>query len=107
MPAHWLTPDLSVESQFQKRLDIERLRVLSHTELLAQAETILAAWYDLNHVVNGALGPVRRLEVEVALAVSKPLGQPTEEHHQWAKELAEEAKLNSLLRSGFDWDLVG
>jgi hypothetical protein len=62
---------------------------LTHQELMILADDLILSWYQHRNVLDQALGRVRQLEVEVALAEAPapPISQPKAHHFEWARQL--------------------
>jgi hypothetical protein len=85
---HWLIPSLSLSMEARQELDRRRAVRLPLHELQALADDLIVSWYEHQSVLDQALGRIRQLEVEVALASAPPAADtPSPEHYAMAREI--------------------
>ena len=85
----WLIPKLSLITQAQMELDRRVAARMSRDQLCALVDDLIISWYQHMSSLDQALGRVRQLEVQVALAEPPKPGwpAPSAEHYRWAQEL--------------------
>jgi hypothetical protein len=83
----WLTPDLSLPTQFEMEQDRRAAARMHPQQLAVKTDELIQNWYRQREMIDRLLGRVRQLEVEVALAGAPPLGGPKQEHYEWAAEV--------------------
>jgi hypothetical protein len=94
--ARWLVPDLSLTDQLKMEIDRKRAANLSREQLAQLADSLIQDWWNHRSVIDRALGRVRHLEVELAMAGAP---QPSKQeilstHLRMARELMNQ-KTNS------------
>jgi hypothetical protein len=85
----WFIPDLSLPTELQMEADRRAAAKLSRDELNILADKLICDWYQQRELIDRALGRVRHLEVELALA-GPPVParrEPEPQHLEWAREL--------------------
>jgi hypothetical protein len=60
---------------------------MSRDQLAERCDELIQAWYQQQHLIIELQRKAANLQVELALKGAPPLGAPTGEHHQWAREL--------------------
>lgn len=61
---------------------------LSRNELNVLCDKLICDWYQQRELIDRALGKVRHLQVEMALAAAPPAKrEPEAKHLEWAREL--------------------
>jgi hypothetical protein len=60
---------------------------MSRDQLAARCDELIQAWYQQQHLIIELQRKAANLQVELALKGAPPLGEPTGEHHRWAREL--------------------
>lgn len=68
----WFIPEPSLTAQLDREMDRRKAASLKRDELSELADKLIIDWYQHEAAVNLLLGRVRHLEVELALAKSKP-----------------------------------
>jgi len=90
--AHWLIPQLDLQTQLRQEVDRRTAAHMSRDELAVLADKLIVDWYYRNQLVDNLLARVRHMEVELALSTAKPSTRtPSAAHYEWAKELLEES----------------
>lgn len=85
---HWLIPQLSLCMEAQQELDRRTAARMDRDQLHALADELIVSWYEHQSVLDQALGRIRQLEVEVALASAPPAADtPSPEHYAMAREI--------------------
>jgi hypothetical protein len=85
----FLAPTLSLPTQLEMELDKRAAASMSHDQLVAKTQELIESWYLQSAMLNGALGEIRQLQVQLALAgppVPAKRG-PEPEHMVMAREL--------------------
>lgn len=82
-----LVPTLSLQTQLEMEIDRRAAAHFSRDQLAGKIDELIQAWYHQHELINRMLGEIRQLQVKVALSGAPVLGEPTAEHHQWAREL--------------------
>jgi len=83
----WLIPTLSLQTELNQERARRAAARMGRDQLAVRVDELITAWFLHRELINRLLGRVRQLEVQLALKDARPLGQPTDEHHQWATEL--------------------
>lgn len=61
---------------------------LNRDQLNMLCDKLICDWYQQRELIDRALGKVRHLQVELALATAPPAKRELEPHHlEWAREL--------------------
>jgi hypothetical protein len=60
---------------------------MSRDQLAERCDELIQAWYQQQHLIIELQRKAANLQVELALKGAPPLGEPTGEHHRWAREL--------------------
>jgi hypothetical protein len=60
---------------------------MSRDQLAERCDELIQAWYQQQHLIIELQRKAANLQVELALKGAPPLGEPKDEHHQWAREL--------------------
>ena len=84
--ASFLSPTLSLPTQLEMELDKRSAARMSRHELVAKTQELIESWYLQSAMLNGALGEIRQLQVQLALAgppVPAKRG-PEPKHVEWA-----------------------
>lgn len=82
-----LVPVLNLQTQLEMECDRRAAARMSRDQLAIKTDELIQAWYHQHELINRMLGKIRQLQVQVALSGAPVLGEPTAEHHQWAREL--------------------
>jgi hypothetical protein len=87
----WLIPSLSLQSEMHQEMDRRIAARLDKNTLHVLADDLIVQWYKQQSVIDQALGRVRHLEVQLALAESLPSdARVSDVHMQMAQELLAE-----------------
>lgn len=68
----WLIPELSLQSEAHQEIDRRLAARLDKGSLHALADDLIIQWYQHRSIIDKALGRVRQLEVQLALAEAPP-----------------------------------
>jgi len=83
--------ELNLSLSLPRQLEMERQRRaaarMSRDQLVERCDELIQAWYQQQHLIIELQRKAANLQVELALKGAPPLGEPTGEHHQWAREL--------------------
>ena len=60
---------------------------MSRDQLVERCDELIQAWHQQQQMISELQKAAGNLQVELALKGAPPLGAPTGEHHQWAREL--------------------
>jgi hypothetical protein len=60
---------------------------MSRDQLAERCDELIQAWYQQQHLIIELQRKAANLQVDLALKGAPPLGEPTAEHHRWAREL--------------------
>ena len=60
---------------------------MSRDQLVERCDELIQAWYQQQHLIIELQRKAANLQVELALKGAPPLGEPTGDHHLWAREL--------------------
>ena len=85
----YLCPTLSLPTQLEMEMDRRAAARMSRDQLVAKTHELIESWYLQSAMLNGALGEIRQLQVQLALAGDpKPARhEPEPQHFEWAREL--------------------
>jgi hypothetical protein len=83
----WFAPELSLSSQMEMEIDRRAAARMSRDELAIKTDELIQAWHQQQHLIVELQRKAANLQVELALKGAPPLGEPTGEHHRWAREL--------------------
>jgi hypothetical protein len=78
---------LSLSSCFEMERDRRAAAHMSRDQLAERCDELIQAWYQQQHLISELQRKAANLQVELALKGAPPLGEPTGEQHQWAREL--------------------
>jgi hypothetical protein len=78
---------LSLSSSFEMERDRRAAAHMSRDHLAERCDELIQAWYQQQHLIVELQRKAANLQVELALKGAPVLGEPTDEHHQWAREL--------------------
>ena len=85
----YLCPTLSLPTQLEMELDKRAAARMSRDQLVAKTQELIESWYMQSAMLNGALGEIRQLQVQLALAgppVPAKRG-PDPEHYVMARQV--------------------
>lgn len=85
----WFIPTLSLPTELDMEIDRRKAAGLSPHELNMLVDKLIVDWYKQRELIDRALGKIRQLQVELALA-GPPMPasrEPEPQHLEWAKEL--------------------
>jgi hypothetical protein len=60
---------------------------MSRDQLAERCDELIQAWYQQQHLIIELQRKAANLQVELALKGAPPLGEPTGEHHRWARDM--------------------
>ena len=84
----WFIPTLSLQTELRMEADRRAAARLSRDELNVLADKLIRDWYQQRELIDRALGKIRHLQVEAALASAPPVKrEPEPQHLEWAREL--------------------
>ena len=85
----FLAPTLSLPTQLEMEKDRRAAARMSRDQLAEKMDEMIQSWYMQHQMINGMLGAIRQLQVQVALAGDpKPAKRgPEPKHVAWAAEM--------------------
>jgi hypothetical protein len=86
-----LNLSLSLSSRFEMERDRRAAAHMSRDQLAERCDELIQAWYQQQHLILQLQRKAANLQVELALKGAPPLGEPTGEHHRWARELGRQS----------------
>ncbi len=60
---------------------------MSRDQLAERCDELIQAWYQQQHLIIELQCKAANLQVELALKGAPPLGEPSDEHHRWVREM--------------------
>ena len=60
---------------------------MSRDQLAERCDELIQAWYQQQHLILELQRKAANLQVELALKGAPPLGEPSDEHHRWVREM--------------------
>lgn len=82
-----LNLNLSLSRQAMMAHDRQQAAWMSRDELAQLADELIQRGHQQEHLILQLHKAAANLMVELAMKDAPPLGEPTAEHHQWAREL--------------------
>jgi len=78
---------LSLSSCFEMERDRRAAAHMSRDQLAERCDELIQAWHQQQHLIIELQRKAANLQVELALKGAPPLGEPTGEHHRWARDM--------------------
>jgi len=83
--------ELNLSLSLPRQLEMERQRRaaarMSRDQLVERCDELIQAWHQQQQMISELQKAAGNLQVELALKGAPPLGEPTGDHHRWAREL--------------------